>query len=65
MGGTEASVGVGGAVGLSLEELIRAELVQGLAVLAEGEHVVVHLAGQTMPDAGTRDQKGRLATVRS
>ena len=59
--GAHAAVGVRGAVSLSLEQLLPLELVLHLAVRAEGEHGILHLARQPVAEA-TRTE--RLEPVR-
>mmetsp|Transcript_23038 Transcript_23038/g.45947 ORF Transcript_23038/g.45947 Transcript_23038/m.45947 type:complete len:682 (+) Transcript_23038:130-2175(+) len=54
VGGTEASVREGGAVGLTADEVLALEVEGDLAGgPVELEHLVVDLAGQTVPDAGS------------
>jgi hypothetical protein len=45
---TEAAVRVRRAIGLALEKLLRGELVQRLAVRAEGKRIVLNLAGHAV-----------------
>ena len=50
--GAHTAVGVGGTVGLALEEHLAVEIIDGLAVLVELEQGLVHLGGETVADAG-------------
>mmetsp|Transcript_51832 Transcript_51832/g.155565 ORF Transcript_51832/g.155565 Transcript_51832/m.155565 type:complete len:661 (+) Transcript_51832:433-2415(+) len=51
VGATEAAVGVGGAIGLSLDEGLALEVVDGLEVRVELHHHVLDLTGQAVTDA--------------
>ena len=52
MGATETTVGVGGAIGLALDEVLALEVELDLVVGVEGEHLVLDLTGLAMTDAG-------------
>ena len=48
----EATVGVGGAIGFSLDEVLALEVELNLVVGVEGEHLVLDLTGLAVTDAG-------------
>jgi hypothetical protein len=50
VGSTETTVGVGGTIGLTLDESLSLEVLDNFIVLVELEHHVLNLSGKTVTD---------------